>query len=103
MERTVERGYPKSLRELGEFIGCLDLVALTEQFVHGQTHRQSDLAGDEETLEVPARLPPDQRVNVYHSASATFFSPSDPSCTGGMRKEYIRSCPNWRGEGERRD
>lgn len=45
----------------------------------------------------------DHRIHVYHSASATFYSPSDPSGVGGMRCEHIRSTPSWRGEGERRD
>ena len=36
------------------------------------------------------------RVHVFHCAKATFYSPSDPSGTGGMRFDYIRATPSWR-------
>ncbi|KAL6299564.1 hypothetical protein BKA93DRAFT_742093, partial [Sparassis latifolia] len=36
------------------------------------------------------------KVNVYYSAAATYFAPSDPSGTGGMRREHIRATPQWR-------
>ena len=47
--------------------------------------------------------PFDGNISVFHSAVATFFSPSDPSNSHGMRRERIRSTPSWRGYGERRD
>lgn len=43
------------------------------------------------------------RPYVYHSATAVFHSPSDPSGAGGMRKELIRACPSWRKRGPRYD
>ena len=43
------------------------------------------------------------RVNVFHSAKATFYSPSDPSGIGGMRYDYIRASPSWRKEKPRYD
>ncbi len=43
------------------------------------------------------------RPRVYHSAKATFYSPSDISGVGGMRCEIIRAAPNWRKEGPRYD
>ncbi len=43
------------------------------------------------------------RPYVYHSATSIFFSPSDPSGAGGMRKELIRACPSWRKRGPRYD
>ena len=45
----------------------------------------------------------DSDISVFHSAVATFLSPSDPSNTHGMRRERIRSTPSWRGAGERHD
>ena len=45
-------------------------------------------------------------VSVYHSATATFRAPSNPSGPGGMYREVIRSTPFWpRGDipGPRRD
>ena len=43
------------------------------------------------------------KISVFNSAVATFFSPSDPSSTRGMRRERIRSTPSWRGRGPRYD
>ena len=43
------------------------------------------------------------QVSVFHSAIATFFAPSDPSGSHGMRRERIRSTPSWRGREPRRD
>lgn len=48
----------------------------------------------------------DSKVAVYHSATATFRAPSNPSGPGGMYREVIRSTPRWsRGDipGPRRD
>ena len=47
--------------------------------------------------------PLDGKISVFNSAVATFFSPSDPSSTRGMRRERIRSTPSWRGRGPRYD
>ncbi|KAI9572440.1 hypothetical protein HD554DRAFT_2015159 [Boletus coccyginus] len=38
-------------------------------------------------------------ISIFNSTSSRFYAPSDLSRTGGMHKEYIRSCPMWRGEG----
>ena len=43
------------------------------------------------------------QISVFHSAVATYFAPSDPSGTHGMRRERIRSTPSWRGREPRRD
>ena len=46
------------------------------------------------------------KVSVYHSATATFRAPSNPSGPGGMYREVIRCTPSWpRGDipGPRRD
>lgn len=49
-------------------------------------------------------LPPiKSKISVFHSAVATFFSPSDPSGIHGMRREHIRSTPSWRGHEKRHD
>ena len=35
------------------------------------------------------------RVKIYHSAAATFVSPSDPCGVGGARCEQIKATPSW--------
>ena len=44
-----------------------------------------------------SRFPPfTGRIKVFHSATATFVSPSDPSGIGSMQREHIRAAPSWR-------
>jgi hypothetical protein len=38
-----------------------------------------------------------QNIDVYKSAAAVIYSPSDLSSTGGMRQELVRAVPTWRG------
>ena len=42
-------------------------------------------------------------ISVFHSAIASYFSPSDDCGRYGMCRERIRSCPLWRGKSPRRD
>jgi hypothetical protein len=35
------------------------------------------------------------RVKIFNSASATFFTLSDPSSVGGMQYEHICAVPSW--------
>lgn len=55
--------------------------------------------------DVPAANCPrhDGSVQVFNSAAATFYAPSDPSGIGGMRREQIRACPLWRNVYARND
>jgi len=44
-----------------------------------------------------SRLPPfTGRIKIFHSATATFVSPSDPSGIGTMQHEHIHAVPSWR-------
>ena len=42
-------------------------------------------------------------INVYNSAIACFYAPSNLCGTGGMYHEWIQSTPNWHGEYLRQD
>ncbi|KAF8551365.1 hypothetical protein OG21DRAFT_1418127 [Imleria badia] len=42
-------------------------------------------------------------LNVFHSAMATFFTPSDPSGIGSMYRKHIRATPLWRRRAARYD
>lgn len=46
---------------------------------------------------------PDLRLMVFHSATATFYAPSDLSGIGGMHRERIRATPSWHGGPSRYD
>jgi hypothetical protein len=43
------------------------------------------------------------RVNVFHSASATYHAPSDLSGIEGMHREWIRAAPSWQNGAARYD
>ncbi|KAI9452754.1 hypothetical protein BJY52DRAFT_1102858, partial [Lactarius psammicola] len=45
----------------------------------------------------------ESKVLVYHSMTAVFYSPSDPSGLRGMHAECIRSHPHWRKQTPRFD
>jgi len=99
------REYPKSLIALGLKIGQHNLPDLTRRFLFYQLNPASTIEPDQLAL---ASCPMiwDPKVSVYHSATATFRAPSNPSGPGGMYREVIRSTPLWpRGDipGPRRD
>ncbi|KAG1747268.1 uncharacterized protein EDB91DRAFT_1235985 [Suillus paluster] len=55
--------------------------------------------------EVPLASCPqfDGKIQVFNSASSTFYAPSDRSGIGGMHQEHICACPLWRNEAPRYD
>jgi len=99
------REYPRSLTELGLKICQHDLLDLTHHFLFYQLNPTSLIEPDNLTLaECPMIW--DSKVSVFHSTTATFRTPSNPSGPGGMYREVIRSIPSWsKGDisGPRRD
>ncbi len=88
----IEDNYPKDIEELAAHIGTLDLPYLTQTCIAAQLSIS------------PSKFPPlTGAVLVFNSAVATFCAPSDPSGTHSMRCEHIRSTPDWRKCGPRRD
>lgn len=70
-----------------------DFVPLIQQFLYTQDHSDSGSS----TGQAVDNLPPFyEKVTVYPSAVATFYSPSDISGVGGMRYERIRAVDSWR-------
>jgi hypothetical protein len=90
------RNYPQTLQELAAKLNETDLPVLTLGFLADQLG-----AGPGGALANFLRIT--TTVHVFHSATATFFAPSDPSGIRGMRREYIRATPSWRGKGPRYD
>jgi len=99
------REYPNSFDALGLKIGQHNLLDLTRRFLFYQLNPTSTIEPHQLSLaECPMIW--DSKVSVYHSATATFRAPSNPSGPGGMYREVIRSTPFWpRGDipGPRRD
>ncbi|KAH8983439.1 hypothetical protein EDB92DRAFT_1890569 [Lactarius akahatsu] len=92
LARTPAPNYPKDIEGLSHHIGEPDLHYMTRGCISHQLGMTTD------------EMPPLKcKISVFHSAVATFYSPSDPCGTRGMRRERIRSTPSWRGREPRRD
>ncbi|KAI0639528.1 hypothetical protein C8Q77DRAFT_1214064 [Trametes polyzona] len=91
LPQRLQKGYPRTLRELGNRIGVPELPTLIARFVFNQLHPDDAFPDDQELTTFPTC-----RVRVYHSVIATFYAPSDPSGIGGMHRERIRATPSWR-------
>jgi hypothetical protein len=98
---TPQRRRARTLPALGAELGVPNLVTLTRHFLFNQYHPNDD----RDPTDIPLSDCPryDGSINVYNSACARFFAPSDLSGIGGMQKEFIRSTPLWRKEGCRKD
>ncbi|KAI9439187.1 hypothetical protein H4582DRAFT_2111330 [Lactarius indigo] len=93
---AVQRGYLSSVTELATVFQQPDFQDLLCRFLFDQLHMDDPNApaGSDVPL---AQCPPfDSKISVYHTATAVFFSPSDPSGLQGMRSECIRCNPRWR-------
>ncbi|KIJ63554.1 hypothetical protein HYDPIDRAFT_92089 [Hydnomerulius pinastri MD-312] len=98
---NIERGYPNTLDDVARDIDQPRLPELTRRFLYDQLNPVAALSSADVELEQCPRVP--GPISVFHSAVAQFYAPSDLCGDGGMRREFIRSCPLWRGEHPRRD
>jgi hypothetical protein len=80
-----------------------DFHDLIRRFLFDQRHLDDPNAPS--ASNVPLEQCPyfDSKIYVYHTATAVFYSPSDPSGIRGMRAECIRSHPRWRNQTPRFD
>jgi hypothetical protein len=85
---AVSRIHPNDLD-----IDQCDLNLLIQKFLYTQTHPQSSLSQAPESLNLPSF---DDKITIYPSAVAIFYSPSDISGMGGMCNERIRAIKSWR-------
>ncbi|KAJ6622418.1 hypothetical protein B0H10DRAFT_2175040 [Mycena sp. CBHHK59/15] len=103
LARRREHSYPTSLDGLAAHIRLPSFPGLVRAFLRDQLHptssESSNSSEDSNFADIKLHSP----LSVFHSAIATFYSPSDPSGIRGMRRERIRSTPSWRKTGPRRD
>ncbi|KAL1663475.1 hypothetical protein GGF50DRAFT_115990 [Schizophyllum commune] len=90
---TKQYQYPADLADLAVYVQQPRLPTLLRRFLHDQLY--PDTHADDLTDDDLPRIP--GRVYVYHSAVARFYAPSDLCGAGGMRRERIRSTPDWYG------
>ncbi|KAJ4476523.1 hypothetical protein C8R41DRAFT_897202 [Lentinula lateritia] len=103
LAKTRERGYPWYLEELGPHINQPNLEYLMRRFLQEQLD-QSDNSSTSSMYDIDINSLPEipLTINVFHSAVAVYFAPSDPCGIRGMRCERICSTPSWYGQ-EHRD
>ncbi|KAI5985780.1 hypothetical protein EDD15DRAFT_2390119 [Pisolithus albus] len=91
LARCHARGRARSVPALAIELGIPVLSMLIAQFLYEQLSCESTPlpAG---ACHLPVFTGP---LKVFHSATATFVSPSDLSRIGGMRRETIRAIPVW--------
>lgn len=87
------RGYPGTLLEIGTHISIPNLPDLVAVYLYDQANSDTPW---EPSDPLPILPEISKRIHIVHSATATFYAPSDPSGTGGMRQEMIRATPSWR-------
>ncbi|KAI9432522.1 hypothetical protein H4582DRAFT_1821021 [Lactarius indigo] len=92
LARTPAPQYPRDIEGIARHIGEPNLHYMSRECIANQLGTTPD--------KISLR---NCKVSVFHSAVATFFSPSDPCGTRGMRCERIRSTPSWRGCEPRHD
>ncbi len=91
-EQPLERLYPKNIVQLGQYVGQPDLRELTQYFLYDQLS-----GGSSHPIRIEECPNITSLISVFHSAIATFYSPSDISGIRGMRRERIRATPSWHG------
>ncbi|KAF9062541.1 hypothetical protein BDP27DRAFT_1385119 [Rhodocollybia butyracea] len=87
---------PRYLEDLAEHLDEPDLPDLTRRFLYEQL-----LGTPADGIDIDQCPGITSKVNIYHSAVATFFAPSDNSGLQGMHWERIRSTPSWYGHPRR--
>lgn len=95
------KGYgDRGLLTIGELVNEPRLLRLTQSYLYEVLHPGSDASlVDVEDLPVIT-----DKVDVFHSAVAYYYAPSDGAGARGVTKERIRSTPRpWRGGLPRHD
>ena len=87
------------MRQLSEELRIPNISVLLARFLFEQQNDSSHLP-DTPEYNYPQY---DGKIQVFNSASAMFYAPSDVSGLHGMRQEFIRSTPLWRNEASRHD
>ncbi|KAJ3748188.1 hypothetical protein EV360DRAFT_57070 [Lentinula raphanica] len=94
LARNRASGYPRFIAELAAHIKQPSFETLTQEFLLEQLTNSDDNAPNNPDIPLPEIV---SRINVYHSATALFFAPSDQSGVQGMKRERIRCNDSWYG------
>ncbi|PIL28280.1 hypothetical protein GSI_09568 [Ganoderma sinense ZZ0214-1] len=78
------------------------LSAHFRRYLHDQLFPEYELAVDRDLDDCP-EIPLRTRIDVFTSARAVFYAPSEAAGPGGMHQEFIRCSPHWYGDRPRYD
>ncbi|OCH84269.1 hypothetical protein OBBRIDRAFT_815526 [Obba rivulosa] len=85
--------HPQNVQMLSAYIHQPQLLELIQRFLRVQTQPNAS----HDSIQIRLDQCPIYRgkIYTYHSATATYFAPSDPCGVGGMHREHIRGTPSW--------
>lgn len=96
-----ERGHAKTADALGKEFLITGLRDHIRRFLFHELH--PGVPGASLSIDVCPAFG-EERINIYYSALATYYAPTDPSSDGGsMHQEFVRATPKWRGGAARND
>jgi hypothetical protein len=81
---------------LSGYLKQLQLLEHICRFLYDQLHPDAEVCGMDVPLHLCPIVPPSLRIKVFHSATSTYYAPSDLSGIGGMHRELIRATPSWK-------
>ena len=84
------------LSALANHTGQPKLHEFIRRFLYDEHYPRAEMCGMDVPIEACPKLPATLHISVFHSASATYFAPSDLSGVGGMHRETIRATPSWK-------
>jgi len=93
----IARRYPGTIDQLPAYLGQPRLVEYIRRFLYDQYHPYAEVCGMDVPLNLCPEISPQLRIKVFHSATSTYYAPSDLSGIGGMHRERIRATPYWKG------
>ncbi|KAH9973152.1 hypothetical protein BJV74DRAFT_782807 [Russula compacta] len=91
----VAKLYLETLGLLTGYIAEPRLPEYIQWFLYDQLYPNAYLCGMDAPLEGCPEVSSSLQVKVFHSALATYHTPSDLSGIGGMHHEWIRAVPSW--------
>ncbi|ETW85029.1 hypothetical protein HETIRDRAFT_308646 [Heterobasidion irregulare TC 32-1] len=102
---ALKSAHTKMIYDLAQELGRTgpELKTLMQHFLFEQLygHGEHDITADDISADDLPRFK--GRLSIYHSATITFYCPTELAGIGGMRRETVRSTPRWYGKDERRD
>ncbi|KAF9470984.1 hypothetical protein BDN70DRAFT_909445 [Pholiota conissans] len=89
---TPERSYPKRVDKLAQHINEPQFPMALKTFLYARRHPNHPIPNDIDTC-----VGFSGKIQVFHSAIARFYAPSDLCGASGMYHERIQSTPSWYG------